>query len=197
MTDPATRESIECRMLLKDAGSKELGTAIELGRVRGARFILPANETEGRVVAMGGGSHGALFDGKVTPADASKPVGFTLRAFHGAAPIGQRIKMDVKDFDFLGTPDNLGGGAVGVITEQCDEQKLQPGTRSVCGVCLLKADNLKELALAMDPSNAAIVSSPLKKDDKELGVIVSGAGSARAAAGATLVAAALAALVAL
>jgi hypothetical protein len=196
VTDPATRESVECRTLLKDAGSKELGTAIELGRVRGARFVLPANATAGRLVGMGGGGKGALFSGKVTPEDPLKPVNFTLRAFHGAAPIGQRIKMEVKDFDFFGLPDNLAGGAVGVITEQCDEQKLQPGTRSVCGVCLLKAGNLKELALALDPSNAAIVSSDLKKDDKELGVIVSGAGSARAAGASLAAAAALAAALA-
>jgi hypothetical protein len=185
ITDSKTRKSIECRTLLKGAAVKELGTAIEVGGIRGARFILPATTADGQKVVsgqrvkMGGAGHGSLFESKVTPADVAKPVGFTLRAFHGAAPIGQRINMTARNFEFLGMPDNLAGGVTGVLTEQCDEIKLQPGTRAVCGVCLLSADNLDELAVEADATNKEVVTLPLEDGDEEYGVIVSGAAGAR------------------
>ncbi len=65
------------------------------------------------------------------------------------------------------------------MTEQCDEIKLQPGTRAVCGICLLSADNLEEMAVEADATNKEIVSLPLPDGDTEHGVIVSGAASAR------------------
>lgn len=62
---------------------------------------------------MGGSGHGSLFEAAIAPTDFNKPVALTLRSFHGAAPIGQRINMTVKDFDFKGVPGNLANGVVG------------------------------------------------------------------------------------
>jgi len=222
---PETRDSAECRALLKGAGSSDL----EVGRIRGAsvsfsvwpsplppgalappsvphtpntptpplidtaQFLLPAGAKEGKLVKLGGTGHGGMFNGAIAPADFTKPVGYTVRAFDGAAPLGERIALRVKDSSALGTSDNLAGGIVGLLTEQCGEIKVQPGSRVVCGICLLATDNIKSVSVSPDPSNAGVVSLPLADGDTQLGAIVSGA--AGAARGAGALAAALAGLV--
>lgn len=195
---PETRDSVECRVLLKGAGSSTLGTDLEIGRIRGATFSLPASAKEGKVVKLGGTGSGALFAGSVAPADFNKPVGFTLRAFDGAAPLGEKLVVRTTDKVFLGTPDNLAGGAVGVLVGQCDEIKVQPGSRVVCGVCLLSTDNVKEILVSPDAANKEVVSLPLKDGDTELGAVgtASGAESVSRSSGALFVAAAAAAVAA-